>query len=121
MRERRTTVRDMTERRKYARFSIDQMIELSYGREQYVEAAGVDLSEKGVLCLTSEPVEPGARVFLMFQVPADEDSRTIKCEGVVVRCNQKGNQYTTAVSFSDLSAEDEKVIEEYSRLRLRGA
>lgn len=114
MKERRSKVREMSERRKYIRFEIDQMIELSYDREKFVQATGVDLSEKGLQCKTSDYVEPYTKLFLMFQVPLGDSTETVKCEGIVLRSHKSGNNYSTAVTFSNLGGKDQEIIEKYS-------
>ena len=110
----------MTERREYVRFTIDQMIELSYGREQFIQAKGVNLSEKGILCRTSEIVEAYSRVFLMFHLPTATEAREIKCEGIIIRSSKSGDEFVTAISFAELNESDRSAIEEYSRGLIAG-
>ena len=114
MKERRVKVREMSERREFIRFEIDQMIELSYDREKFVQASGIDLSEKGLQCTTSEYVEPYTKLYLMFQVPLESTTESVQCEGIVIRSLKSGKSYSTSVTFTNIDANDRKIIEEYS-------
>lgn len=95
------------DKRRARRFSIDQMLEISLGREHAVRCRGVDLSEVGVLCHTDVELETGTRVFVMLQLGeagAGGDETTVSCEGVVARTGAMGKGYEAGISFSDLDA-----------------
>ncbi len=102
----------MRERRKYLRFNIHQMIELSIGKENYVSAEAVNLSESGILCRTEQGVEPYSRMFLLIGVPTKEGEKKIRCEGVVIRCDAiKGGYYDVGVEFT--SVDDREALKNF--------
>jgi len=92
-----------TEKRRAPRFRIDQMIELSYGREESLRCQGVDLSEVGVLCKTELALAPGAKVFLLLSLGPGEDDEPVSCEGVVIRSTPTDWGFESGVAFADLS------------------
>jgi hypothetical protein len=102
------------DRHRAPRFEIDQMIELSYGREQFVRSRGVNLSATGLLCRTDEPLAAGVTLELMLslkEVPAV----TIRCEGVVVRSVKSGGGYETGIAFTEMGAESREALETFTR------
>jgi c-di-GMP-binding flagellar brake protein YcgR len=109
----------MPERREFVRFEIDQMVELRYERENFIRADGIDLSEKGMLCVTDDPVEPHTRMFLMFRLPIRHEVYEVKCEGVVLRSMKKGKKYEVAVHFTDLAPAERKAIEAYAKIAIQ--
>ena len=92
------------ERRRAPRFRIDQMFELSIGREHGVRCQAVDLSEVGLYCRTETLLEPGTRVFVLIGLGDSADSQKIRCEGVVVRSAPTDQGFEAGIGFSDLSA-----------------
>ena len=115
MEERRIYVRDMPERRKHVRIEIDQMVEMRFGRENYLRAGGVDVSEKGLLCISADPVDPQTRVFVMFRLPIRHEDYEVECEGIVIRSDKIEDRYSVAVQFTDLKPADRKAIEAFTR------
>ena len=105
----------MKERRQHIRFSISQAIEVTFSRETYVYMEGVNLSESGMLCRSSESVETGGRLYLMFSVPVKDEEVIIRCEGIVMRCLPDDGMFRIGILFTGLPEEDRKKIEEYSR------
>jgi len=55
-----------TERRKSERFLINQLIEIDMGREYFIPAEGVNISDEGLLCHTAEAIEPYSRVYMQL-------------------------------------------------------
>ena len=98
-----------TERRKKPRFLIRQMIELSMGRENFIPAEGVNISEEGMLCRTGESLDLYSRVSLQMSLLGKKEF-SFACEGVVVRCKKNRSAYDTAVEFADLSDSEKKKI-----------
>ena len=105
------------ERRQYPRYRIDQLIELSFGRETFLNAEGVNMSEGGLLCVTDAYVEPYSSVFLMLGIPVDEKASEyyeVKCEGIVLRCNQQnGSGYCVGIRFTDIMDFDKDKIQKF--------
>ncbi len=115
MEERRIHVRDMRERRKHVRIEIDQMVEMRFGHEHYLRAEGIDVSEKGLLCTSADPVDPQTRIFVMFRLPIRHEDYEVQCEGIVIRSVKKEKLYSVAVQFTDLKPADQKAIEAFTR------
>ena len=115
MEERRIYVRDMPERRKHVRIEIDQMVEIRFGHEHFLRAEGVDVSEKGLLCKSADPVDPQTRIFVMFRLPIRHEDYEVQCDGIVIRSVEAGKHYSVAVQFIDLKPADQKAIEAFTR------
>ena len=115
MEERRLYVRDMQERRKHVRIEIDQMVEMRFGHEHFLRAEGVDVSEKGLLCVSADPVDPQTRIFVMFRLPIRHEDYEVQCEGIVIRSEKHDENYAVAVQFTNLKAADQKAIEAFTR------
>lgn len=104
----------MDERRSSPRVGMRQLVEVGYGREYFLQAAGVNLSESGLLCETAEAPEPGTRVFIMLEVrgdgPRNSDGspQNIEIEGVVARTEESDNGYRVGIEFADIPDEDTK-------------
>lgn len=114
----------LEERRKFPRFEIEQMIELSFGKESYLHAAGVDISETGLLCESSEYVEPLTRLYLMVGLSAnDYEKQKITCEGIVLRSFEQDGRFSIAVNFTTMQEEDRKKLNNYmeSAFLLKGS
>ncbi|MBN2049494.1 MAG: PilZ domain-containing protein [Spirochaetales bacterium] len=108
----------MKERRKYIRFNICQAIEVSFSRETYLSMEGVNISETGMLCRSQSNVETGSRLFLMFNFPEGKDAEVVRCEGIVVRCQEDQGGYRIGIQFSTIEEEDVKRIKDYSKKAL---
>jgi len=102
-----------TERRKSPRFTISQMIDLEMGRENYIAAEGVNISDEGLLCHTSESLEPYSRVYIQLSLNEAKKNHIIKCEGVVVRCKKNRKTYDTALEFAEINESDRKKIHSF--------
>jgi c-di-GMP-binding flagellar brake protein YcgR len=99
-----------TERRKSPRFTINQLIDLEPGRENYIAAEGVNISNEGLLCHTSDSLDLYSRVYLQFSLNGEKKNHTIKCEGVVVRCKKNKKNFDTALEFADMDNGDKKKL-----------
>ena len=103
----------MKEKRGFVRFQIHQMIRLSYGKEEYLQGEGINLSEGGLLCRTDHPIEPYSKVFLMMTIPESEGMKAVNCEGIVVRSEKGASGYENGIAFSELKSEDRRALELY--------
>ena len=98
------------ERRRSPRFTIEHVIELSYGRESFVNARGFNISKTGLLCTTDTYIEPYTTVFLAINVPVGPGGHTINCEGIVLRSTEEDEGYTTAISFMSFREKDAETL-----------
>ncbi len=105
------------EKRQDPRFRISQLIKMSGGREEYFNAAGVNLSKGGLMCETDESLQMYNPVFLMFDVPDETEEagyEQIKAEGVVMHSSESGiGKCRIGIRFTGLSEADEERIEKY--------
>lgn len=100
----------IVERRKSPRFLINQMIEMNMGRESFISAEGVNISEDGILCHTSQSLDPYSRVYMQLSLGEGKKMQIISCEGVVVRCKKNKKSFDTALEFADIEESDRKKI-----------
>lgn len=99
-----------TERRRVARFKIRQLVEITFGRELLVRARGFDISELGLRCTTDVYLEPSTVVSLEIALSEGDDSRTIRCDGIVVWCQEGEAEFTTGISFGALKPEEREAL-----------
>jgi len=98
------------ERRRAPRFKIHQMIEVGFGSESFMEAAGLNISESGILCETADFVDPGARIFIRLSITMDNDEKHINCEAVAARSEKSGDRYHTGIAFTDMNDADKSQL-----------
>ena len=78
-----------------------------------MHASAIDLSLGGLRVQTSERLEPGARIFVMFRLPPREGSELlISAECVVIHCIDQGGQWTVGLRFHEISTHDRGLIKE---------
>lgn len=100
------------ERRRAERFSIQHLIELDYGKEQFIRATGVNISSSGLLCKTDPAIELYTRVFLSLKLPGKKGEEIINCEGIVVRNDEEDGEFTTAIAFTSFRPDEaEKLVQ----------
>ena len=90
------------EKRRAPRFHINQLIELEYGKESFVRASGLNISEGGLLCKTEPYLAPSSRVFLSVHLSDDE---IVNCEGIVVRSERRDDGSYAAISFVEFEGD----------------
>ena len=98
------------EKRKYVRITINQVIQITYGKETSFHVSAANLSEGGILCEATEPLEPYTRTYVMFDIPVKSGTHNICCEGIVVRSEKKKGKNLIGIEFSNLSDEDREYI-----------
>ena len=95
-----------SERRRSRRFDINQMIKLSLGKETFVGAMGVNISDLGLLCRTDAEVELHGSVFLIVTLKGKSESIEITCEGIIMHCAKKKSVYEVGIQFTAMKEED---------------
>ena len=98
------------ERRKSTRFQINQFVDVSFGREQFFHASGINISENGMLCEVSGDIGHSRDVYMLLQLP---DGGALELNGMIVRIDKKGKQHEVAVEFVELYPEDKKLIKKF--------
>ena len=101
------------DRRQSRRFALRQIIDVTFPRETMFQAEGLNLSEGGMMCRTSHPVEPLARVYLMLSLSTASGSYMLKTEGCIVHVEQKGDQYLFGMAFEHLEGQDLEALRAY--------
>jgi hypothetical protein len=97
------------ERRRSPRFTINQLIEVDYGRELFLRAKAINISRSGLLCSTDPELDTSSRVFLSLTLP---DGDRINCEGLVVRAEPHGETNEVAINFTEFREDDaEKFVQ----------
>ena len=100
------------EKRKHQRFEIPQIFKIEFMREDPFSAAGINISEGGLLCETEYNLEPLSRVFMTFILP-DKKNEILRNEGSVLRVEKKGRMYQFAVAFGDMTDDDREELRRY--------
>ena len=103
----------MAEKRKHSRFKIYQMIQMSIGEERYVSCEGVNISKSGMLVKTDSEIDSAARFYLLFEVPTEQGSHEIRCEGLAAHVHKTDEGFEVGVSFTDLFEDDQRVLEQF--------
>jgi len=111
--DKRKSQRRESQRRSSTRFKIEQMIELSFGKESFVQAAGLNISEGGFLCQSDENIDLHARLFIMIGLLIDDEDQKIKCEGIVTRLIKESDHYKLGVSFTEMQNEEREKLKNF--------
>ena len=101
------------ERRRAGRFKINQLVQMSFDREEFISAKGIDLSELGMLVESEDELDLGAKVFLLFEVPGPEGSQSIQSDGIVAHSVKTKGKYRTGIEFDGLFESDKAKIKRY--------
>lgn len=89
------------------------MIQLNFGKENSVPVTGANLSEGGLFCESTEHIEPYSRLYLMFELVLKDETRSICCEGIVVRSEKKNSHYMTGIEFSNIDEQDRIFLKKF--------
>jgi len=100
------------EKRSHPRFQINQLVEIDYGREQYISAEGVNLSKNGVLCKTEEECPLYSKVFMMMTLPHKNKNRIINLEGVVIWSKHNRGSWETGISITSMTTASRTIFNE---------
>ena len=101
------------ERRKSPRLSLNQCIQISFGKETYIDAEAVNISENGILCSSSETVESLDRIFLMIDLPFGDQTKTIQCEGIPLHTKHEAGKTFFGVQFTDINPFSKAILAQY--------
>lgn len=99
-----------TERRKHPRFPIDQFIEMDMGREIWIEAAGVNISENGLLCKTAEYCEPYLKVLVTIKMQEGNKTGKFTFEGIVIRSEKHSDRWDTGIEITGIGDKDKQTM-----------
>jgi len=103
----------MENQRKAKRFMIHQMIEISFGKEEFMACEGINLSESGMLCKMKTEVEFYARFYLLFEVPIESEMKEVTCEAQVAHCKKVKDGWEVGVAFHDIKSRTQMILKKY--------
>jgi c-di-GMP-binding flagellar brake protein YcgR len=104
----------VTELRNHDRIFLDRAIAVQLSDGHLVRARLVNLSSGGLGVLYPAPAEVGSVLGLHFQLPDEQDQPVmIHCQGTVRHCYVQKTNYLSGFEFSQISAEDRKLIQQF--------
>ena len=98
-----------SERRQHDRFKLDQCVSLSFGRETFLDAQGINLSKGGLLFSSTNAVDIYEKFFVMIEV----SQGVIKAEGIVIHSTPGDGHTVYGLKFTDIADEYRAVLETY--------
>lgn len=105
----------MKERRKADRFEIQEMIKLSLGRQEAIEAQGLNISEYGICCLVNKEIKKMSRVSLILNIPVVYDDKKIVSEGIVAWAAKTDAGFEIGIEFFLLKDDARENIKAFMR------
>lgn len=115
-----------TERRKCPRVLVDFPLEFTHPFPREVVQVK-DLSLSGICCTTEFQLPEMTRVGIILNLPEArgrfQPKEPIKCEGAVVRCEEKeagdaGTVYDLAIFFTDIDSDSRNVLKSFIEAHL---
>ena len=103
----------MEEKRKSGRFKIYQMIQMSYGKENFISCEAVNISEGGILCKTNGEIDSNSTFFLMFEIPLKAGNYEIQCDSMVARSVKVDDGWEVGLAFVDMLPDDKSKLGEF--------
>jgi c-di-GMP-binding flagellar brake protein YcgR len=100
-----------SERRNAARFPISQFVDVSYTRENFIKAIGINISVTGMLCELEGTVETYSKIYILLELNDKKDP--IELQGIIVRTEKKDKKFLAGVEFSDLYDEDKSRLKKF--------
>ncbi len=101
------------ERRKYPRLNLDQCIQLSFGKEKFIDAVAVNISQNGILCSSSVPIDNLDMMFLMIDLNINDEIKTIKCEGIPMYHKSINGKNMFGIQFIEMDETDAGTLKQY--------
>lgn len=96
----------MEEKREAPRFKINQLIGFQANKEEYLWAEGLDISRKGISCVSKEMIDPSTNVFFMLKIADPEGERTVRGEGYVSHARDEGGRCRFGIKIERIFEED---------------
>jgi hypothetical protein len=103
----------MNEKREAPRFKISQLIGFQANKEEYLWAEGLDISRKGISCVSEEAVDPSTNVFFMLKLSGPEGERTIRGEGYVSHSREEIGKCRFGIKIERIFEEDKPHLEAF--------
>jgi c-di-GMP-binding flagellar brake protein YcgR len=95
------------DRRSTTRFMIEQLVEVSFDREIFIDATAIDLSLGGLRVQTAQRLEPDVHVFVIFKLtPREGQEILIPAECIVIHSKPNKTLWDIGLRFHEISAAD---------------
>lgn len=96
------------------RFEINQLIDTSNNREEFISSEGLNISQTGILCEMEKEVELHSRIYILLQYPGSDES--FEVEAIVVRIEKNKKHYLVAMKFAYEDPELHEHVKKFVRL-----
>ncbi|MFP4362825.1 MAG: PilZ domain-containing protein [Spirochaetia bacterium] len=104
----------MPERRKYPRYQVHQVVELSLGRENFIDLEPINVSANGILCTSDKAIELSSKYFVLLSVELEGKHEEIQAEGVVARQDVGDNgKYYFGIELIDFRGNDQEKYKQF--------
>lgn len=100
---------EYNDRRQDFRFRLDQCVSLSFARETFLDAQGINLSRGGLLFSSLSHVDTYDKIFVMIKVPQG----VIKAEGLIIHVEPGDGCTLCGLKFTDMAEEYRDVLVAY--------
>lgn len=108
----------MSEQRKQARVNVDRPIVIKLSNGDSIKARMINLSIGGLAIRYPAAGETGAKLGLLFQITAQQETVTINTKGIVRHSHVHHEDFITGIEFIALSEEDAKHIANFINSKL---
>lgn len=97
-------------RRQEPRFSISQLIEMSFGKERWVHARGLDISRNGFRGKLTEEIDTGSSMYVVFRI----DDQPVQVEAIAVHVDpDEDGTYDAGFQFSSVDSTARAAIDAF--------
>ncbi len=105
-----------SEKRKHPR--LDQNVPVKICQEDGdIVTETANISRSGAYCKVDRYIEPMTKLKMHLLIPLKKGNKiltkTISCNGVVVRTESQGKDYNVAIFFNDITHRDAEAIADY--------
>ena len=113
------------ERRRHPRVAKSLSLQLSHTSDDIITETS-NISASGAYCIMKRFIPVLTKMRVKLSVPDERTSKTISCEGIVVRVEpaheqSKPTDYKVAIFFHDLTEHDRTVLAHYVQQHISAA
>jgi hypothetical protein len=95
------------ENRIYRRFDVSTAIEFSFGREEFLNASGLNISKGGFAFVSDRVLDPYSQIVVHLGLPGMKGEEPIGAEAIVLHCRPEGARWVIGVKFTYFRSGDE--------------
>lgn len=104
----------MENRRINKRFKLHQMVEINYLNEEiFINATAINISIGGIQCKINCHLESVSDLFLMFEIPNEDNPHIIKCYGNISWQKKEEDGYHAGITFINMFNDDKEILQKY--------